>query len=334
VVNLEAIGYVSDRMSKSSPPDPQPIKLNECLAVLVAFTTITGLLYSWTLNKKNGGFGMKKLRSLPPSPQPNSTSQGLPTAKPTASAPESLSVPLTASRTTPALSSSSPLTDKSLSQKPSNPEKRQANTSPASPIPTAPSPTSGVEFSDVPNGSWASRFIQLLKKRNLVVGFADGSFRPNQFATRAEFATLIQKVVDQENRHSAVNFKDLSADYWASGAIKQVSKTEILKGYPAGDFRPDQPVTRAEVLVALATALKLKTPSTPAKTLQVFKDNDQVLDYAIAKVAAAKEAGLVAGYPKDEIIVPNKPATRAEMAAMVYQALAKSGKEEQIGTRL
>jgi hypothetical protein len=59
-------------------------------------------------------------------------------------------------------------------------------------------------------------------------------------------------------------------------------------------------------LVVLATALKLKTPSVPVKSLQAFQDSDQVLNYALAKVAAAKEAGLVAGYPKDKILIPNK----------------------------
>ncbi|HEY9666135.1 MAG TPA: S-layer homology domain-containing protein [Coleofasciculaceae cyanobacterium] len=192
------------------------------------------------------------------------------------------------------------------------------------PIPTAPTPTPGVEFSDVSDNSWARRFIQRLNTRNIVVGFPDGSFRPEKYATRAEFAVMLEKVFDPENSENSSNFKDLSADYWAYDAIKSVSKMGILKGYPAGDFRPDQPVTRAEVLVALATVLKLKTPSTPAKALQGYLDGDQVLDYAIAKVAAAQEAGLVAGYRKEKLLIPNKPVTRAELSAILSQALAIS----------
>lgn len=192
------------------------------------------------------------------------------------------------------------------------------------PIPTAPTPTPVVEFSDVPDSSWARRFIQRLNTRDIVVGFPDGSFRPDQYATRAEFAVMLEKVFEPENSGNSSNFKDLSADYWAYDAIKNVSKMGILKGYPAGDFRPDQPVTRAEALVALATVLKLKTPPTPTKTLQGYLDGDQVLDYAIAKVAAAQEAGLVAGYRKEKLLIPNKPVTRAELTAMLSQALALS----------
>ena len=324
-------------MSKSSPPDPPPLKLNDCISIFVLFTTINSLLYYWALTKKNDKFSLKETDSSPPSPQPKSAPEALPTQQPTATAPESLSVPLTASKIKSAPESSFI----SLNQQGSKPQAPQKSSSPDSaldsavskPIPAAPTPTSTVEFSDVPANSWASPSITRLNKRNIMIGFPDRGFRPNKFATRAEFAVLLKKVFGSKNRQSAIDFQDLPTDYWASDAIKEVSKAGLLQGYPAKDFRPDQPVTRAEVLVALATALNLKTPSTPAKTLQVYQDGDQVLDYAIAKVAAAQEAGLVVGYPQEKLLVPNKPATRAEMAAMLYQALAKSGKEQKVGTR-
>jgi hypothetical protein len=294
-------------MSNSAPFDTPPVKFNGCIAAFVA---------------------------------PNSASQGLPIQKPTTNAPESLVLPLTASLTTQALSSSSLLTKSTQTQEDSKPKVAAENTSQVSaldiavstPIPAAPSPTPVVEFSDVSNNSWASRWIQRLKTRNIVVGFPDGRFRPERYATRAEFAAMLQKIFGKENSKSGKDFKDLTANYWASNAIKKVSKTGILKGYPAEDFRPDQPVTRAEVLVALATALNLKTSATPAKTLQVYLDGDQVLDYALAKVAAAQEAGLVAGYTKEKLLVPNKPATRAELAVMFSQALAIAEKGEKVST--
>lgn len=305
-------------MSNSSPPEPPPLKFDDGIAAFVAF---------------------------------NSASEALRTAKPTTNAPESIDFGFiqinfsnaksktrpqhaVRGRQNPKLVWSSSLTTISLSPRLSKPQAQKEKTSLASaleiadstPTPTAPTPTPGVEFSDVTDGSWASPYIKLLKERSIVVGFPDGRFRPDRYATRAEFAAMLQKIFAKENKPSAIGFKDLSADYWASDAIKKVSKTGILKGYPAKDFRPDQPVTRAEVLVTLATALKLKTPLTPAKSLQVYLDGDQVLDYAQAKVAAAHEAGLVAGYTKEKLLVPNKPATRAELAAMLSQALELSGK--------
>ena len=352
-------------MSKFSPPEPPPLKFDDCLAVFVAFTTVNSLLYYWALNHKNHQFSFKKFQFSPPDAQPNAASQEVVANKPITNVPESIDLGFThinfsnpksksqdasflrgnLHKTAPQnpnlLKSSSSLSDSNLSKRLSKSQVQQENISlesaidiaVSSPSPTAPTPTPVVEFSDVPDSSWANRFIESLHQRHIVAGLPDRRFQPHKFATRAELAVLLQKVFNQENSSNASNFKDLPANYWASDAIKTVSKTGLLKGYTKQDFRPDQPVTRAEVLVALATALNLKIPSTPSKTLQVFQDSDQVLDYAIAKVAAAKEAGLVAGYPKDKILVPNKPATRAEMATMFYQALAISGKEQKISSR-
>lgn len=317
-------------MSNSSRPDPPPLKVENCIALFVGFTTINGLLYYWSLNKPYDQFSLKKNGFSPLLPELKSTSEGLSTKKPTTSAPEWLSSSLTPSLKTQTSESSSLLNKNSLSQNSPNPQAPKKldstpkNSAVSSPTPPSPTPTPVVEFSDVPNHSWASRSITSLHQQKIVAGLPNHEFEPNKFATRGEFAVLLQKVFGKENKPNGIKFKDVSSSYWASDAIKNVSKMGILKGYPAQDFRPDQPITRAEVLVALATALKLKTPEKPTKTLEVFQDADQVLKYAIAKVAAAKEAGLVAGYPKDKILVPNKPATRAEMATMVYQALATS----------
>lgn len=322
-------------MSKLSPPDPPPLKLDNCITVFVAFTAINGLLYAWAANKQNVSLSLKKLGVSPPSPQPKSAAEGLSISKPTTTAPESSPLPLREPLSTDAPETSSALSPSRLSPQRPKPESTAPDLDPnlSKPKPAAPSPTSVVEFSDVPDNSWASRSIKSLNQRQIIAGLPDGSFRPNKFATRGEFATLLQKVFNQKNGQRAINFKDLPADYWAEDAIKEVAQMGLLKGYPAQDFRPDQPVTRAEVLVALATALKLKTASVPVNTLEAFQDSDQVLNYARAKVAAAKEAGLVAGYPKDKILVPNKPATRAEMAAMFYQALAISGNGENLANR-
>jgi hypothetical protein len=294
-------------MSNSSPPEPPPTKIDDYIAVFVAFMTIGSLLYYYgALKRPNDRQSPKKLDDSPPQPQQKETFEELLTPKPTPNAPESSPVPSSASVTTPVPSSSSSELDIAVSP----------------PTPTAPSPTQAIEFSDVATSSWARSSIERLKQRNVVVGFPDRTFQPNRFATRGEFAAMLEKIFNRENNNSTQAFKDLPPDHWAVSAIYNVAKTGILKGYPAQDFRPDQPVTRAEALVALATALQLKIPSTPAKSLEVYLDRDQVLDYALPRVAAAQEAGLVTGYSHEKLLLPNKPATRAELATMISQALA------------
>lgn len=297
-------------MSNSSPPEPPPAKIDDYIAVFVAFMTIGSLLsYYGALKRPNDRQSPKKLDDSPPQPQPKETLEELPTPKPIPIAPESSPVPSSPSVTTPAPSSSSSELDIAVSP----------------PTPTAPSPTQAIEFSDVATSSWARSSIERLKQRNIVVGFPDRTFQPNRYATRGEFAAMLEKVFNRENNNSTQEFKDLPPDHWAVSAIYNIAKTGILKGYPAQDFRADQPITRAEALVALATALQLNIPSTPAKSLEVYLDSDQVLDYALPKVAAAQEAGFVTGYSKEKLLVPNKPATRAELATMLSHALEISG---------
>ncbi|MBE9125932.1 MULTISPECIES: S-layer homology domain-containing protein [unclassified Coleofasciculus] len=299
-------------MSNSSPPEPpSPLNIDEWMAIFVAFTAISSIGY-WVQNKQDQGWTLKNLQFLPPSPQPNQTPEALSTPKPTPTAPES----------SPVISNPIPTAPKSPSPRSPTlaiPRLSKLLTRKKKPSPTP--PTSSVEFSDVPNNFWANPAIASLAKRNVVVGFPDGTFEPERFATRGELAAMLQKAFDRKNKQNPVDFEDLPPNYWASDAIAEVFQTGILKGYSDNRFRPNQPVSRAEVLVALVTALNLKPPSTPEKSLQSFKDGEQVPDYAIAKIAAAKAAGLVTGYRNGELLVPSKPATRAEVAAMIYQAL-------------
>ncbi|PHM10705.1 S-layer homology domain-containing protein, partial [Nostoc sp. 'Peltigera malacea cyanobiont' DB3992] len=129
-----------------------------------------------------------------------------------------LVVGMTAATITPFLISapaSSQSTVPSASPSPASPSpdsQSPASQSPASPSPASPSPTSTVNLSDVSSDYWARPFIQVLADNNVIAGFPDGTFRPNQPVTRAEFAALIQKAFSTQNRVrqlSAGGFSDV-----------------------------------------------------------------------------------------------------------------------------
>jgi len=112
-------------------------------------------------------------------------------------------------------------------------------------------------------------------------------------------------------------------------AIDQSIRTGFLKGYPGKTFKPEQKISRSQVLVALVSGFKLKAPSSPNQVLSIYKDTKDIPDYATDKVAAATANGLVVNYPNTKILAPNKEATRSEVGAMVHQALVQMGKLEQ-----
>ena len=77
-----------------------------------------------------------------------------------------------------------------------------------------------VLLSDI-KGNWAQSTIQALAARGIIQGFPDGSFRPDQPVTRAEFAAMISKAFGINPIREAIAFIDVPANYWAEGAIGQ-----------------------------------------------------------------------------------------------------------------
>ncbi|MGD1808296.1 S-layer homology domain-containing protein [Dapis sp. BLCC M126] len=194
------------------------------------------------------------------------------------------------------------------------------------------SPTSTIKFSDVPNSFWASNFIQPLAERNLIAEIDNDKFEPNKPITRAEFASHIPKVFEEKSTRKSVNYEDVKADSTAQSEIQTATKSGFLTGYPGNVFRPEQEVSRLEVLISLASGLNLEIPSNPDEVLSIYKDNEEIPDWAKGKIAATTVAGLVVNHPDVTTLNLNKPATRAEVSAIFYQALVKSGKVEQVSS--
>lgn len=323
-------------MTNSPPPDPRssqtnPLGFDEFIGIFVAFTTIGAILF-WALSHRNEGFNLTSIVEPSPSPAVQSTTptpgatasptlvSPVPTVAPTES-PEVLTpVP---SRTTvgPRIPAVIPLRTTTTPAKPKEPPK---------PAPTQPI-TQPIKFLDVPDDFWARPYIDALSARSIITGFAGKYFRPTQPVTRAEFATLLQEAFNINPPQIAANkFKDVPSDFWATPAIDLATKSRFLKGYPGDVFRPEQEISRAQALVALASGLNLATKSSPTQTLQSYQDAAQIPKYATEKIAAATEAGLVVNHPNPKLLNPNGAATRAEVAAIIYQALVRSGRVEPI----
>ncbi len=188
-------------------------------------------------------------------------------------------------------------------------------------------------FADVPNNYWAKPFIDKLAEQNTIEGFPDGNFKPDQPITRAELAAAINQAFPSNNNLNNLKFKDITEGSEQAKAIDMTIGSGFMKGYPEGVFQPDKPVTRLQALVALATGLKLQTLQNPADVLILYQDNKNVPKWATKQIAAATDKGLVVNYPNIELLNPDRPATRSEVAAMLYQALVISGKVPKIDSQ-
>ncbi|MGF1535605.1 MAG: S-layer homology domain-containing protein [Elainellaceae cyanobacterium] len=181
------------------------------------------------------------------------------------------------------------------------------------------------ELTDVSSNYWAAPFINRLGEEGIVAGFNDNTFRPDEPVTRAQFAAQLAQAFASQTPNETASYTDVDADYWAADPIQQVSNANFMSGYPEGNFLPGESVTRLEVLISLASGLELSEPGAPQELLSVYTDQNQIPEWAIPKIAAATENELAVNHPEPSTLNPSQPATRAETAAMIYQALVQQG---------
>jgi S-layer homology domain len=354
-------------MTNSSPPEPptprsRGLRRDEQVAVMVAFAAIGAIVW-WALRSAPQSFNLFDLNAwLNPvitnntsdPPATDGTSSTAPgTQAGEASDPNTAGTPATdgsiggivpipiplpngdTANTGDATPGSTPSGNTAASPT-ANPTPIPAPEIPLNPNLPEPSPSERITFADVPVDYWALPFINGLSERQVVSGLEtkqdDGSsvvnYEPERPVTRAEFAAQLQKVFALPNRQEAKKFTDFPSDYWAAPAITDSNQGGYMNGYPDGNFLPDRPIPRLELLVALTTGLQLPLPPNADAILQVYEDAAQIPNWAKPKIAAATQAGLVASHPNPKLFNPSTAATRAEVAATLYQALVV-GKEAQ-----
>jgi hypothetical protein len=186
-----------------------------------------------------------------------------------------------------------------------------------------------IDFADVEAGNWAKPYIDAMSARGLIEGVASDRFAPEEPVTRAQYASLVQQVFEGNNGvRDPLDFEDVNDDYWAASDIDTAVRLGFLSGYPGAEFRPEQSISRLEVLLSLRAGLNLDDPDNPDQILQAYGDRQTVPDWAKSPISAAIEAELDRQPPNAQDLDLERPATRAEVTAMFYQALVRAGYAE------
>ena len=117
-------------------------------------------------------------------------------------------------------------------------------------------------FSDVAYGSWYTQAINYLAHTNILLGYPDGTFRPNASITRAEFTAIMVRFFGG-GASGQNNFVDVSASHWAASYIGTAANKGWVVGHQDGNFRPDSAITRAEAVVIVNRILgRVANPET------------------------------------------------------------------------
>lgn len=112
------------------------------------------------------------------------------------------------------------------------------------------------KFSDA-SDDWYSKAINYVVGKGLISGYPNGTFKPNESITRAEFAQMISGYVKNE-KASTSDFKDVK-DHWAKDAIDKLYGNKNVNGYPDGSFKPNAKITRAEAVTILNSVFSRNT---------------------------------------------------------------------------
>ncbi|MEM9542049.1 MAG: S-layer homology domain-containing protein [Cyanobacteria bacterium P01_E01_bin.42] len=191
------------------------------------------------------------------------------------------------------------------------------------------------QFQDLDTTYWAADFISQLLEAEIVKGFPNGRFLPENQVTRAQFAATIAKAFsDRESTRNAITFSDVPRTHWGYQAIQTAYQMGFLS--PQGSrFNPDSPMSRLDILTALTQGLGYSYDSTPDvlnTILGLFNDANFVPAEARPVIAIAAMRGMLVNYPNVRALNVTQTATRADMAAYLYQALVSSGKAEAIAS--
>jgi len=167
-------------------------------------------------------------------------------------------------------------------------------------------------------GHWGEVYILEAVEKKLVQGYPDGTFRPDQPITRAEFLVMLVKALGLKGGEAALPFTDRDKiGPWAREAVAIAVQEGIVTGYADGTFRPDAYITRAEMAVMIARALGM---AVGAEIRTAFADDQEIPAWAKGAVEALRQQGIIQGREGNRFS-PRDTATRAEAAVMLLRMM-------------
>lgn len=171
-------------------------------------------------------------------------------------------------------------------------------------------------FKDVSKDAYYYKAVQDLVEKGVIDGYPDGTFKPNNSVTRAEFSAFLAKILDLDTTDiSNPNFKDVHTNAWYYNAVAALANQGLVGGYEDGTFQPNKQITRAEIAALLTRVCNL---SADGQTTLPFADVPANSWYKEV-VTALYQSKLVSG-KTNTTFAPNDHATRAEATVFLHRA--------------
>jgi len=174
-------------------------------------------------------------------------------------------------------------------------------------------PVLSVILTDI-DGHWAQSSIEQLVAMGAITGYPDGTFQPDKYINRAEFATMLVKALKLDPKTEPL-FPDTQG-HWAQSYISTGAANGIIKGYDAAHFGPEDLITREQMAAMVVRAAKLAIVS----SVLTFTDTNQIDQWAMDDVSTVVQDKIVTGYP-DNTFKPLTFGTRAEAVTLIVRII-------------
>lgn len=177
-----------------------------------------------------------------------------------------------------------------------------------------------INFRDMGDAKWAASYITKMQDKNIVKGYPDGSFKPNQPVSRVEAISMIARSQNASQATGQNAYADAPA--WAKNHINWAVSNELLTpGIDGNKLLPEKPATRLWMAQMAVRMLGLEDQAAVAQvTYLPFADSSSIPANMKGYVDVAMDNGIFAGYP-DQTFQPNKPITRAEMCVILNRCV-------------
>jgi len=203
------------------------------------------------------------------------------------------------------------------------PSNSVAATPSVTPVEPSQSDDKPVEFSDAYLYDWAIEAILTLTKEGYIKGYEDGTFKPQNFVTREEFAAMLTRLFELTDVENAQSFTDVIEDEWYYEAVSAAANAQIINGRGDGTFGVGMTITREEMCTMIYRAIENNKKVLEIKyDLADFNDKNDISDYALKGINALYQAGIINGVG-DGLFLPKGEVNRAMAAKVLFECFSK-----------
>ena len=175
-------------------------------------------------------------------------------------------------------------------------------------------------YPDLSPKHWCYKKIMEFVDKGYIDGYEDGTMRPNQTITRAEYVKVVNNFFGFKDAKTDKKFSDVSDDAWYAKYVYAAVAEGYISGYEDNTFRPENPITRQEATVILSRILKIDKevyPKDHVDGLAQYSDGNEVADWAYTPIHSYSVYNFINGY-EDGTLRILQNVTRAETVELLH----------------